>query len=119
MRSKRKRMVALTLSMTMLLISNIQGSAKIVYRHGNDGNARQAYAITEADSPANIGAMITYQVSGTTNIINQPKQYGFLLRAESRTPALRGKSGWSYGYYYYNNPETPSHESTKRMTFNF
>lgn len=115
-----KKFYAAVLAMSILLAMGSSVSANtITYLHGNNNSTKTCYAkVTQTDTDL-IGAQITWQLSTSNTVYYGPFNTGTGYNVTSSSSNLNGKSGKSYGYFYHNNTNKPSHRSTDWFSFNF
>lgn len=115
-----KKIFATILAMSVILAMGSSVSAnRVIYHHGNNNSTKTCYAKVSQTGSDTIGAQITWQLSTSNTVYHGKKSTGSGYQVISSSSRLRGKSGKSYGYYYYNNMNVPSYHSSNWFAFNF
>ncbi len=118
-----KRFLAVCFVLTCLVSLAISASASSIPSgvqcyHGNDNSAYKCYAkTTQSSNTYTIGAQITWQLSGSSEVVYGNRVNSIGSTATSSSKSLRGHSGQSFGYYYVNSDQV--HKSTAWMDFSF
>lgn len=114
----KKKLVALFLFVVMAISTAIPtyAASTITYVHGNESN--RCYAETRQSSDEfEIGAKITWQLTGENTVVHGDKVTSDGASAKSISKWLWGKEGKSFGYYFVNGVQ--KHKSTAWMDFDF
>lgn len=119
--TKRISALCMVVLCIVLLVCTASASsipAGVVCYHGNNNSTSKCYAQTKQSSNNyTIGAQITWQLSGSSDLVYGPRENSLGAKVTSSSRSLRGRSGQSFGYYYANNKLI--HESTAWMDFSF
>lgn len=113
-----KKILTMAIVSMILIVNCIPVSANnLTYTHGNDNSSKKCFAQTSQTGTDSIGALITWQLSGTNQVVYGSVANSTGYSARSSSKALKGKSGKSYGYFYHNGSEV--HRSTSWYSFSF
>lgn len=114
----KKKLVALFMLVIMTISTSVPAYAasSINFIHGNESN-RCFAETTQTEDDYEIGAKITWQLTGENTVVHGEKVTSTGASAKSRSKWLWGKEGKSFGYYYVDG--TQVHKSTAWMDFDF
>lgn len=92
--------------------------ATLTFSHGHDNHYNTAYAITQASSPANIGARVNlYYSDGKSGDYYGPTVTANSVSVKAESPRQHYRTGASFCYYYQDGSQV--HQSTAPMAFDW